>query len=334
VLLQILISYLLQSIIALVGLCILVILACVVYYCNRRASACANDPASAKRHDHLLSKTRCQWEIINAILADFHKAQCYIATALQIASAVVVFSNLRATNYNDQNFLLLVSLNGLIPVVLNLYTLMTFGKKSWYMIFLSVITVLLASVTGGYLATHVIRAQGPDDSITSRNAGGGDWPSACGNNAPDTFCSGLGPNMVSYMDSKIAFLSMLPILDATTGLLVLWKVLTDSTTAWDTATRWLANKLAGQQGDYHHVAKKDRSPAYTHHLRRIHSVSRIICHFMAASGILVCLAVEFYYFNAIFKGHFVDFNSWSFGQIVGITTWAAIFIEFAYLEYS
>ena len=47
------------------------------------------------------------------------------------------------------NFLLPVSLDGLIPVVLTLYALMTFSKKSWYMIFLSVITVLLASVTGG-----------------------------------------------------------------------------------------------------------------------------------------------------------------------------------------
>ena len=80
----------------------LAVLACTVYVSDRRASsASAKGPVIAGRHEHILGKARGQWEIVNAVLAEFHKAQCYLATALQIASAVVVFSNFNSTNYND-----------------------------------------------------------------------------------------------------------------------------------------------------------------------------------------------------------------------------------------
>jgi len=115
-------------------------------------------------------------------------------------------------------------------------------------------------------------------------------------------------------------------LDTIAVLLVLWKVLTDSTSAWDTATGWLAGKLANQEGPL--------SDRHQRHLKRIHTICRVVCHTLVASGILYCLGVEFYYFYSIFSSTFVDFTSWSFGQIVGIMTWAAVFIEFVYLEYS
>lgn len=247
---------------------------------------------------------------------------------MQIASCVVIFSDLKSTIYSDQNFLLLVSLDGLIPVVLTLYTLMAFGKKSWYMIILSLIPVVLASITGGYLATKVLLTQEADATVISVTGGG--WPATCGNIGPGVFCAGMGPNVYGYGDTSGSFLGIMALLDVITGLLILWKLLTDYTTLWETTTKWLAGKLTTPRSE-HHLAVTD--DAYHRSLRRVQTTSRVICHSVAASAILACLGVEFYYFFVIFISAFVDFHSWSFGQIVGITTWAAVFIEFGYLQY-
>lgn len=314
-------SYLIQSIIALLALCSLAILAVLVYRYDRKAASASENLRSAKHHTLKLARARRHWEVTNAILADFQKAQCYLTIALQIASFVVIFSDLVSTSYNDQNLLLLVSLDGLIPVVLGLYTLMTFGKKSWYMITLSVISVALASATGCYISLKVLLPQASQSDVQTINVAGGTWPAVCGGTGPEGVCNGIGPNAVGFDDDSSAFLAMMAVLDAITVLLVLWKISTESTIAWSTASGWLANRLTGQQ--------KSRE----HNLHRIQYVTRIFFHFLVASSILGCLAVELYFFDQIFTSSLVDFTSWGFGQIVGITVWAGIFIEAAYLEY-
>jgi len=125
------------------------------------------------------------YAIVNSVVAEFHKSQCYFAIALQIATFVIIRGGFASTAWVDQNFLLLVSADGLVPVVLTCYTIMTFGTKSWYIIVLTVITVVLSSITGGSVSRHFLKV---DQESAIPKVGGGSWPAACGGLGPIGIC--------------------------------------------------------------------------------------------------------------------------------------------------
>jgi len=297
-------------------------LACFASYYSRKALASPDGSGAADGYRLRLDRARRHWAIIVAALSEFHKAQCYLAIALQAAAFVLIFTDLDSTSYNDQNLLLLVGLDGLIPIVLSLYTLMTFGRKSWYMIILSVITVVMASVQGAYITHHVLLPQ--PDGASSVTAAGGHWPLACSNIGPSALCSGMGPNEVGFDDDAAAFDAIMAVMVTITALLVLWKISTDSTTIWSSLSGCLATRLSG---------KVDGDARYRRSLQIAKRAVRIFFHSIILVGSLGCLLVEFYYFNLLFTSPLVNFRDWSFGQIVGITTWAGVFVDFAYLEY-
>ncbi|KAL7930671.1 hypothetical protein V8C35DRAFT_311919 [Trichoderma chlorosporum] len=314
----VLLSYLIQSIIALVGTCALAILNFIIqWHKYKGASLEIRDSESEQfkfeHHARILNRAKKHAAIINSTLAEFHKAQCYFAIALQIASLVLIVSDFASTTFIDQNFLFLVSLDGLIPVVLTLYTLMMFGKKSWYIITISLISVVLSSATGGYLIQNVFSSE-------KGAAQGGAWPTACGYIGPTSICSDIGPNNAGsdFNTDGTFVLAIIIILDILVISLILWKVLTDLTSVLSTANKCLARYLAGSEQQ----------------MDLIQRVTKIFCHSLATLTILTCLIIEFYYFSAIFyHSPYVDFKSWGFGQIVGLTTWFGTFIEVVYLEY-
>lgn len=188
---------------------------------------------------------------------------------------------------------------------------MTFGKKSWYMISLSLITIILSAVQGAHITHNILLPQSSPGS-TNVNAKGGHWPLVCGNLGPSALCSGFGPNTVWFENDAQAFNAIMATLLAITALLVLWKILSD----WLAATR-----------------QKKQVSSWQPKIQQLERVVRPIFHTIVTLGVLGCLFVEFYYFNSIFNSPFVNPKNWSFGQIVGITTWAGVFVDFAGLEY-
>ncbi|KAL6884417.1 hypothetical protein GGI43DRAFT_433391 [Trichoderma evansii] len=233
----VLLSYLIQSIIALAGACALAILGIVIHWHSYKGASLKiggsqNEKLKCEHHATIVDRAKKHAAIINSTLAEFHKAQCYFAIALQIASLVLIVSDFASTTVIDQNFLFLVCLDGLIPVVLTLYTLMMFGKRSWYIITISLISVVLSSATGGYLIQNVFPSE-------KGAAQGGAWPTACGYIGPMLICSDIGPNNAgSDFNSDGTFiLAIVIILDILVVSLVLWKVLTDQTSTW-TMTAW------------------------------------------------------------------------------------------------
>lgn len=136
---QILASYLSQSIIALLGLC--ASSAVFLYRRHRgrdtlkvtrkRSFTLSLGEGSSTKVQEEMEEPSDQYSILVFVLTEFHKAQCSFAIALQLASFVVVFGTRRTLDYVDESLLLLVSADGLIPIVLNLYTLMVYGRKSW-----------------------------------------------------------------------------------------------------------------------------------------------------------------------------------------------------------
>jgi hypothetical protein len=266
------------------------------------------------------------YAIVNAALADFHKAQCYFAIALQLASIITFAVDSGSVTLADQYFLLLVSIDGLIPVLMTLYTLMAFGEKSWYMIALSATTVLLSSVTGGYITFQVLRPFSDPWYVT-----GGNWPAICGSTGPAAICNGIGVNFEEayFVGATQYYLIGLVILDTIALLLFLWKICTDSTQLWHQGFRWTAKRLG-----YSDLLAGDMSVEDRNITRNIRKIIRVVLHSLVVLSLLACFGIECYVFVSVFSSPFIDIKSWGFGQIVGLTTWAGVLLELIYLQYS
>lgn len=129
---------------------------------------------------------------------------------------------------------------------------------------------------------------------------------------------------LGFANDAQAFNVVMATLLTVTMILVLRKVSTDSTSVWSRLSDRLAGRLSG---------KARNSTQHQRILQHIKHGSRILFHVLLPMAILGCVFAEFYYFQSIFASPFVDFESWSFGQVVGLAAWAGVLVDFAYLQY-
>jgi hypothetical protein len=330
------ISYLTQSAIAIVGLFSLAILGYGVYRTQKKTAKSRSNRAltgltlneessNPKKPPKIRKSFEDHYIVWCATLAEFHKAQCYFVIALQIATFVITYSKTKPVINVDQNFLLLVSVDGLLPVVLTLYTLMTFGKRSWYMIGLSIISVVLSTING----IHITR------SFSSYTDVKGFGPATCGSVGPAGLCYGIGRNayIIDTSVSSDYYFLIMSIVDIFAGLLVIWKLLSESTNWWSLFTKGIAKRLVARL--------KNTSGLTADELHRVNKVNHriqlwtaVFFHFVTAGALLGCMGIEFDLFQQLLTSPYVDSKSWGFGQIVGITIWMGVVLEMIYLEWS
>lgn len=85
-------------------------------------------------------------------LTDFHKAQCFFMLGTNIAALVVIQTggfdpqSLQQI-YDTYVFLLVLTVNGLLPITFTLTNLYLVGILSWFLILLSTVTVMLSIAT-------------------------------------------------------------------------------------------------------------------------------------------------------------------------------------------
>jgi hypothetical protein len=337
------ISYLTQSAIAIVGLLSLAILGYGVYRAQKKMAkegqsrvltglTLHEESSKTKKPPKIRKTVEDHYIVWCATLAEFHKAQCYFVIALQIATFVITYSKTTPVINVDQDFLLMVAVDGGLPVVLTLYTLMTFGKRSWYMIGLSVISVVLSTFNG----THITR------SFSSYTDVKGLGPAACGGVGPAGLCIGLGAND-SIIDSSIAsndYFLVMGIVDFFAGCLVIWKILTESTNWWSVASSAVVKRIAKMLVPL--VGRiRPTSGLPADKVRRFNKINRLLklsiigfLHFFIVALLLCCMGLEFFMFETLLTSPYVDTKSWGFGQIVGITIWMGVILELVYLEWS
>ena len=111
-----------------------------------------------------METTKRHTQAIVTTLVDFQKAQCYFAAAIQIA-ALVLISQIQSAakqneevssvtapsipDYLDAQLLVTISTSGLVPVIFTLTCIARYGRQSWYMILLALITAILSTGTLG-----------------------------------------------------------------------------------------------------------------------------------------------------------------------------------------
>jgi hypothetical protein len=337
------ISYLTQNAIAIVGLLSLAILGYGVYRAQKKMAkegqsrvltglTLHEESSSPKKPPKSRKTVEDHYIVWCATLAEFHKAQCYFVIALQIATFVITYSKTTPVINVDQEFLLMVAVDGGLPVVLTLYTLMTFGKRSWYMIGLSIISVVMSTFNG----THITR------NFSSYTDVKGLGPATCGGVGPAGLCYGLGANdyIIDTSISADDYFLVMSIVDVCAGCLVIWKILTESTNWWSVAstavTKRMAKILAPLVG---RIKPTNGLPADK--VRRFNKINRLLhlsitifLHFVIIALLLCCMGLEFFLFQELLTSPYVDAKSWGFGQIVGITIWMGVILELVYLEWS
>ena len=129
----------------------------------------------------LRSKTKNEVHMTNlaTALLDFHKAQCYFITAIEIAALVLAdqvygdFKHNKPPAAFDILLALPLSLNGIVPVVFSLSCIALHSRLSWHIILLSTFPIVLSSGALGSTYIWILRisdAFGPD-MLGVKNAG-------------------------------------------------------------------------------------------------------------------------------------------------------------------
>lgn len=195
---------------------------------------------------------------------------------------------------------------------------MIFGKKSWYVVVLSTVCVLLSSGMGIRVSKHFGAAR----KLPTTH------PAECPT-VKYTICKGSEPDIgVDDIPLVEFYAPLLSVLVLVTLSLILWKLLTECSEKWVTIRKWLADKIIAKSSSHRgNESAESRFRSTTFFIRTI-------LHSLAVMSLLACIAVEIYFFQYILderKGT-VYSASWSFGQIVGLTTWLAIFVELVYFE--
>ena len=227
-------------------------------------------------------------------LSDFHKAQCFYSIALQIASFVFIYG--KNKNRTDDMFLLLISADGIIPVVTVLYTLLLLRRVKVYDVILAGISVLLASITGfgivlGYPWTE--------------NVSNIEGPASCGVLSPQWICV-LTVEMEQNYHPDFFFAGGAAALDVLMISLIIWYS--------------LPTLMTHPSSKYLCYSRMIKMKVSTKVVLALH-IASILCIFS-------CTAFELFFFHIILqKDNEYVTHEWSFGQVVGITIWSAVIID-------
>lgn len=272
-------------------------------------------------------------------LVEFQKAQCFFMIAVQVAATIVArMGGFQAESLqqlsNSYGAITLVAVCGYLPVVMTLLNLHGAGKNSWYIMALSITTVVTAGVTA--FTTRRFNPS-PSDLGYLHNVTG-HWAS-CGNRNPTTWC--LNPPTVDPFNypggAKHTFIFCVIVL----AFLFLDKCR-------------IIHLVRSKVQDFRDVRAADPkfSKQRTATWRSVTSrLSTVPSYYDAldvkgrkrtANLLYGCVwaIFLFFYCRLVYllsrwinnQSGVVGPSTWTFGQIVGITVWVPSLIQYLYLE--
>ena len=271
-----------------------------------------------------------------AATVDFHKAQCYFSSTIQITALILYSQSIRAyarvfgrkfyTNkqydLTDLADLSALAFTALIPNALTLSCIAKYGRQSWYLIIISFITMVLGTATWGMSiqSIHIIykyaRHAGPYYEFQNyididKCSIDGNYSqilySLCGSEYTERQTRAIN----EFEDGKTGFTGV--------AFYIAWlvSVLSILVCVWDKVASHYQSTLFAQK-----LQAATRNP-------RVRT-------FLTASALILwpfCFAAQFYYYYTYFKMGYVS-KFWSFGQIISVSVWVPSLVEFAYIQYS
>ena len=275
-------------------------------------------------------------------LVEFHKAQCYFASTIQITALILyrqnnsyftewLTSNAATTDKDsiDTNVLLLLATSASVPICVVLACITRYGRHSWYVIILSTITVLLATATmGSAAATFMI----------ANNVNGSPWEP----NVNAAFITTPSCNIHTSLSSTQGFLPPLcghsklgsnffPLGDTYSNHWI-WAV-------WANCIFWLlyciTEKLLGLK---RYIPFRARTAARFRRSKVLVFLRGAYRKYPLWALVYVvpwslCFAAQIILFAVFVEHYFIPYD-WTLGQIIAVVVWVPSVIEYIYIAFS
>ena len=331
--LQMILSYLIQLSIALINLALTILYRLIRGRPDRNRQTPSTTPPTDKKQRNLTtSQASATLKPLPSVpshhlqnflryISDFHKLQCYYSITLQAGTLIALYGPLHTThsipNPFDDAFLLLLSINGILPVSLMYYTLALSENLSVYHISLTCVSAILASTTG----ITLVNLLSAPPAVASKTRGYYiDWPASTGSQAPEAICGRT--YAIRYPDKlkpEKVFLVGAALCDAFLVIMISKWLLARCPSLLPTT--WLRNQS-------HRLSSPSRSLTSGKTPRW----ARIGAYIVTAFIFIYYSAMEYFFFYQMLVPQYariVNFQDWGFGQIVGIAVWAVVIIDLA-----
>lgn len=253
-------------------------------------------------------------DVLTVSLVEFQRAQCCYAITIQIATFLKIQGGGVWEDIYGGLFILFSPTVGLIPVTFVLVCLCNYGRPSWYMKVLSLITYLSSSLV--WLRFNVVL--GID--INRRNNGNTVWK----------FSPAVPLEVYQTRIPPINALCGRPYLDSTplSSPLFFWGVWA----SWAFSSFWMWRSILPRS-----LTRKtkhllcNRGLFLTMLSSPSIQLTRLWMQRALFSGIWTFCFVFQLYFLAVYAQRSLISRYWTFSQIIAVTVWAPSLIEFAYI---
>ena len=246
-------------------------------------------------------------------LVDFHKCQCYFSSTIQITGLILfhaIQSHTPQAQHSaalppdifDLSVLTVLALSGLVPISLTLVCLTRYGHRTWHLVILSLITLLIST---GTLSCPFIYLRRFGDPVTDQY---------------------LGPHLEELY--PLCGSSKLRKNDIGTSTFTkpwIWAVWLNCFT-W-TVSCFLRKAFEGSRRVKLLKSWKDSTTIAGH----LNSISKSpVWPLLSMTTWVMCFGYQFNLFNAYFQ-HTVILQDWSFGQIIAVAVWMPAVFEYFYI---
>lgn len=273
------------------------------------------------------AKVRTQLDPLVAAMIDFQKAQCFFALALEIATLIILSSPNRMTATfgsftmsdlsNEYDLMSAISMGGFVPITFTLLTIHIADRRSWFLLFLTTVTVLVSAIT--YI--KLLRVGSVNPSVLRHPPAG---VLECGTANPLRYCA------LGFFDlKKPSFWKSPGATSLCISTVMLLCLVGDHFAHIFEAS---AKQLMTRTDDPWAIFKFKRQ-AERH--RRLNQTIQMLC---LTIWTLFCAAYGWAFaqlFRTLSTSNPTAAGSsgfvWSFGQIVAITVWIPSIIELLYL---
>ena len=272
------------------------------------------------------------WKSLLESILGFHAAQCFFSISLAVA---IFFTNPFELDPLNAFGLLPVALNGLLPITFTLMLLYHFRHSmqdplKWYPILLTDVSYLLNTVVLFAVVSYLAPIKNKGIALKEsafQSLGGID---SCGGSTAIALC------LATQRDSPPAFLlQQFPNL-AFAGIRLspfVWAICTTCLGAIN--YRHFRQTKLGQRFELSfrkHDTRETIAPRRLDFTQVIRVLRGTTLYYAASITILFSLIFQAIMFYTYLKLGLVDLKTWSLGQIVAITVWIPLVIDYLYLQ--